>query len=209
MKNICIAGTHTDVGKTAVSAALCATFGYEYFKPVQSGSKHDRDRVGQLLSDLNKDIKIHKNSISLAAPLSPHLAARLEIAPKQIEIDEIKIPGKKDVLTELAGGLYTPLTTRCFMIDIITKFSLPTFLVTREYLGSINHTMLSLAALRARKIDILGVIISGSDEYMSEILRDNGELVFKFDEFKNSDEFSLAASRLASAISKKGVLDEL
>lgn len=197
MQNICVAGIHTEIGKTAVSSALCAGFGYGYFKLIQAGSEQDRTRVQELLAKMGLGVKIYPNGITLELPASPHLSA--------VDYDALNIalPAKSGVLVELAGGLYTPLGGKGgFMIDYIIKYSLKTLLVAREYLGCINHTMLSLNALCAAKIECLGVIISGGDTYLGEFLRARGIRVFCLDEFDSLNGFTNATASLKNQLGK-------
>lgn len=201
MKSIFVAGISTDVGKTMVSAALCASFGYEYFKPIQSGEPCDKDRVASLLNGVGKT---HKNAISLDLPISPHLAARAKGI--DISLSSLSLPKKDRLLIELAGGLYTPISQNLFMIDIISHFKLPVFLVAREYLGAINHSFLSLQALKSRGLELLGVIISGNDSYLGEILKQNLVPCFNLAHFKDEVSFKMAAKSLAKDIRASGVL---
>lgn len=195
--NICIAGIGTDVGKTAVSAALCSSFEYGYFKLVQAGDEHDNSKIKTLVDFAKAKPKIYPNGINLSLPASPHLGS------KSNEYDALSIdpPASSNVLIELAGGLYTPLGGKGgYMIDYPAFYHISTFLVAREYLGCINHTMLSLSALRTMRINVLGVIVSGKNSYLGDFLIKCKEKVFIFDEFKNGNEFVISASHLARQI---------
>lgn len=152
---IFIAGSHTDVGKTAVSAALCHAFNLEYFKLVQAGIPQDCDRV----KTLSPKTKIHTNGITLQTPASPHIAMQKEgVFYKGLEIP---LPKARNLLVESAGGLFTPLDLKMCMIDYLEASKLPCVLVGGYYLGGINHILLSLKALEARGIPLLCLIISG------------------------------------------------
>ena len=174
MKNICIAGCHTDAGKTHASAALCAAFGFDYFKLMQAGEPTDSAFI-KAFSDKYctgelKAIKIHPAGATLKHACSPHVA----MIKENVELNglDIKLPSAQNTLIELAGGLFTPLDKRHFMIDYALKHDLDVFLVAGEYLGSINHTALSIEALKARNINILGVIFSRcKDELSKDFLR--------------------------------------
>jgi dethiobiotin synthetase len=151
-----VTGTDTNIGKTLVSTWLCLHTGYDYFKPIQTGSCDPTD--SEFVSDII-DSKVFPEHICLKAPLSPHAAARLE--NKTITLDTIKLPLSNHLIVEGAGGLMVPINDQFFMIDLIQQLSIPVILVASSRLGTINHTLLSLEALRHRSIDVLGVIFSG------------------------------------------------
>ncbi|WP_168464637.1 dethiobiotin synthase [Wolbachia endosymbiont of Ctenocephalides felis wCfeT] len=153
---IFVTGTDTDVGKTIISSWLCLHTGYSYFKPIQTGSVlgTDSHQVSDLVST-----EVYKEDFVYKEPLSPHLAASLENC--SIDIDKISLPKTHELIIEGAGGILVPISRDKFIIDLIKKFNVPTILVARSVLGTINHTLLSLEALRARNISILGVILNG------------------------------------------------
>ncbi len=158
--NLIVAGVGTEVGKTVASAVLVEALQADYWKPVQSGypPDSDTDTVRALVS--NSRSQFHPETYRLREPLSPHAAAAIEgitIDPAQL------VPPKTDgsLVVELAGGLMVPLTDTYLNIDFIAQLGWPVVLVTRNYLGSINHTLLSVEALRRRSIPILGLIING------------------------------------------------
>lgn len=154
---IFITGTDTNVGKTLVSAWLCLHFGFSYWKPIQSGSSESLD------SDIIKSIGIftYTEAYTLKAAASPHLAARSENI--KINLDNIleNIPDCNRLLIEGAGGVMVPLNENDLIIDLITKLKAQVIVVSRTTIGTINHTCLTINALRARKIPILGVIMNG------------------------------------------------
>ncbi len=203
MRNICVSGIHTDAGKSCVSAALCAGLGYEYFKLVQAGSVTDADFVARLAPQVVR----HAPGLMLATPASPHVGmAREGISADVLAIDP---PRSEGVLVELAGGLYCPIGERGYMIDYIAAKRLPTFLVSRNYLGSINHTVLSLEALKARNIEVLGVIFSRERDADSEefLARAYPELPFFFlaDFGENFANFEDAARDLVGQIKRANI----
>ncbi|CDG50085.1 dethiobiotin synthase [Cardinium endosymbiont of Bemisia tabaci] len=153
---IFITGTDTNVGKTIVSSWLCLHTGYPYFKPIQTGAILGRDSctVGQLTPT-----HIYKEPFLFQAPLSPHLAASME--SRQIDINKIQLPKVDNLIIEGAGGILVPINESILMVDLIKQFAVPVILVARSTLGTINHTLLSLEALRARNIDVLGIILNG------------------------------------------------
>lgn len=149
-----IAGSHTDVGKTSVSAALCYAFNLEYFKLVQAGIPTDNTTI----KNLSPNTKIYPSGITLQTPASPHIAMLRE----NIRYNglEIPLPQAPNLLVESAGGLFTPLDLESCMIDYLEKFKLPCVLVGGYYLGGINHILLSIEVLKVRRIPLLGLIIS-------------------------------------------------
>jgi dethiobiotin synthetase len=153
---IFVTGTDTDVGKTLICTWLCLHSGYDYFKPVQTGSI---DGTDSLTVAKFCDVKIHPESFVYKEPLSPHRAAALE--NETIDIDRIVLPDAENLIIEGAGGLMVPINDKFMMIDLIKKFEVPVLLVARSGLGTINHTLLSIEALRARDIPLLGMVMNG------------------------------------------------
>lgn len=155
-----VAGIGTEIGKTVTSAILVEALEADYWKPVQSGALEDSDTetVRRLIS--NTTTRFHPEAYRLTQPLSPHAAA--EIDGVRIEMSRINVPDSDNTLIiELAGGLMVPLNDRDLTIDWVAQSGLPVVLVSRNYLGSINHTLLSVEACRNRKIPLLGLIING------------------------------------------------
>ena len=161
-----ISGISTDVGKTIVSAIFCKAYGFEYWKPIQSGSLTDDDSF--TIDELtNKTTIIHPCSCSLKEPLSPHAAAELEGIT--INPDTIKIPDSNHLLLEMAGGLMVPFNNEGYLFsDFLVQHKLPTVLVSRHYLGSINHTLLSVELLKKLKIPLLGIVFVGDEHKTTE-----------------------------------------
>lgn len=159
-KNIFITGTDTGVGKTIVSSVLLAGLGYTYWKPVQSGSLATTDTdIVKNLTGL-PDERFLAEGYRLHTPASPHVSA----AQDGLEIDmaNLRIPiCTGNLLVEGAGGLLVPLNAKFLMIDLIKMLGMPVLLVARSGLGTINHTLLSLEALRDRGIDVFGVVVNG------------------------------------------------
>ncbi len=153
---IFVTGTDTDVGKTLVSAWLCRHFGLDYFKPVQAGLQPMTD---------SEWVKSHAGchtypeTYRLREPASPHHAARLE--GRQLALDDIHLPVAQRLVVEGAGGVMVPLGPGCLMIDLIARLGLPVLVVASTRLGTLNHTLLTLQALRLRGIAVLGVILNG------------------------------------------------
>jgi dethiobiotin synthetase len=157
-----ITGTDTDIGKTMISAILTIGLNATYWKPIQSGSIPSTDTNWiKSVSELSDDHFL-KETYRLKEPLSPHQAAEID----QITIDKttIRLPDRVNhlpLIVEGAGGLMVPLNNKHFMIDLIEDLKLPVVLVARSALGTINHTTLSIQALRQRGIPILGVVMNG------------------------------------------------
>ncbi len=154
-----VSGTNTDIGKTLLSAILLKWLDYSYFKPVQSGSIEGTDT--DTIKALTKlpDARFLPESVLLKEPLSPHTAAALEGVT--INLDAIELPKTRPLLLEGAGGLLVPLNDEKLLIDLMLKFQLPVLLVASSGLGTINHTLLSIEALRSRGLELLGVILNG------------------------------------------------
>ena len=157
---IVVCGTDTDVGKTIVSAWLVQGLGASYWKPVQSGLEGggDRGRVSDLLQLTND--RLLPETYAFQQPVSPHWAAELD----EVTLDPgtLLLPSTPGPLVvETAGGLMVPLTRSWLQIDQLQEWNRPVVLVARSGLGTLNHTLLSLEALRKRRIPILGLILNG------------------------------------------------
>lgn len=157
MKAVFVTGTDTDVGKTVASAWLCKHWQADYWKPIQSGldGPSDSDKI-KLLSGA----RIHPETHRLTQPLSPHQAA--DIDGVQIRLSDFQLPtGPEKLVVEGAGGCLVPLNWREQTTDLIAALDLCCLLVARSGLGTINHTCLSIQALRNAHIPILGVLMTG------------------------------------------------
>lgn len=162
MNKIFVAGIDTNVGKTIVAAILTEALKADYWKPVQAGDLHNTDtmRVKSLIS--NTVSVFHPESYRLDIPASPHVAAARKGI--EIELDKFIIPQTNNTLIiEGAGGLMSPLNNNAFNIDLIQKLDASVILVSRNYLGSINHTLLSALALRQYNIKVKGIIFNGEE----------------------------------------------
>jgi dethiobiotin synthetase len=168
MRKIFVTGIGTDVGKTVVAAIITEALQADYWKPVQSGSYYgtDSEKVASFLS--NTKSKILPEAYTLKQHMSPHAAAELENV--KISLSEINLPQSDNdtLIIEGAGGLMVPLNDKEFIIDLIQKFDCEVVLVIQNYLGSINHTLLSIDALKHRGIKLLGLVINGSPHQLSE-----------------------------------------
>lgn len=158
--NIIVAGIGTDVGKTFVSAILTEALEADYWKPVQAGALDhtDSDTVRELVS--NSRTVIHPEAYRLTIPASPHYSAEKDGV--RIELDEFRVPQTmRPLIIELAGGLMVPLNSHELNIDLIHKINAPVVLVSQNYLGSINHTLLSVDICHTHGLDIAGIIFNG------------------------------------------------
>lgn len=160
MTNYFITGTDTNIGKSVAAAWAMLHLDTDYWKPVQSGTKPPTDTQWvQQITQLSHH-RFHEETYRLRQPLSPHEAAKRDGI--KIEMSVFQIPeSEKSMIIEGAGGVMVPLNRNNFVIDLIEQLETPVILVARSGLGTINHTLLSLAALRARNIDIKGVIMNG------------------------------------------------
>lgn len=161
-----ITGISTEVGKTISSAIVVESLQADYWKPIQSGDLDNSDtmKVKSLIS--NSISTFFPSSYEFDYPASPHLSAQME--GRHIKLAHIKRPHSSNTLViEGAGGLFVPLNERNTILDLM----LPTdkiVLVSRHYLGSINHTMLSVEALQRRGLNIFGIIFSGEENTATE-----------------------------------------
>ncbi|WP_105985053.1 MULTISPECIES: dethiobiotin synthase [unclassified Brucella] len=155
-----VTGTDTGIGKTVFSAALCHALGAAYWKPVQSGLEEETD--GEIVARLAQASpqRILPEAWRLNTPASPHLSARLdgvEIRPEEMHIPATSLP----LVIEGAGGLLVPLNDKTLFADLFAIWRIPAILCARAALGTINHTLLSLEAMRSRDIPVLGVAFIG------------------------------------------------
>ena len=161
-----ITGIGTDVGKTITAAIVTQALEADYWKPIQAGDLDNSDshKIQRYISN-DKSI-IHENSYKLKTPASPHYAA--EIDKITIDLKQIKEPKTDNRLViEGAGGIFVPLNETDCIIDLIQP-DYKVIVVSRHYLGSINHTLLTLEALKSRNIKVAGIIFSGDENRASE-----------------------------------------
>lgn len=161
-----ITGIGTDVGKTIVSAIFTEVLQADYWKPIQSGDldNSDSDKVKKLIS--NSTSVFHESAYNLTTPASPHYSAELDGIT--IDLKKIKEPKTKNHLViEGAGGLYVPLNQNNTILDLIQP-DYKIVVVSRHYLGSINHTLLTIEALKAKGLDIFGIVFNGEKNPATE-----------------------------------------
>lgn len=166
MKSFVVTGIGTEVGKTVVSAVLCEALKADYWKPVQAGDLHALD--SDFVKSFTSETSILPTNVLLNEAMSPHEAARLdgiELTEEYFDLPDFT----KQTIIEGAGGLMVPLNDvgLCY-IDLFQLWELPVYVVTKHYLGSINHTLLTLNALMIREIPIAGLIVNGQRNEASE-----------------------------------------
>ena len=168
MKRYFITGIGTDVGKTLISAILVEVLQADYWKPIQSGDLNYTDtmKVRALVS--NEKSQFYQESYLLTKPLSPHSAAKFDNI--QISLDKIECPNSNNsLIVEGAGGLLVPINDSGEMMkDIMIKLAFPVVVVVRNYLGSINHTLLTVEVLQKYGIKIGGLVFNGEKNEDSE-----------------------------------------
>lgn len=161
-----ISGIGTDVGKTIFSAIITQALEADYWKPIQAGDLQNSDthKVRRLIS--NEKTHFHQSAFELNSPMSPHAAA--EIDGVEITSNKIKRPEtKNDLVIEGAGGLLVPINGKETILDLIAPQD-KVILVSRHYLGSINHSLLSLEVLKSRGFSCLGIVFSGEKNEATE-----------------------------------------
>lgn len=170
-----VTGTDTGVGKTVLSALLCAALDAYYWKPIQTGTMEGSDRVNVMrLAGVGQERTLDE-VYSFVPPVSPHLAARW--AGTQIDLERFKIPthlASQYLIVEGAGGLLVPINERHFMLDLMLRLRMPIILASRSSLGTINHTLLSLAALHSVELPVHGVVLIGEPN------KDNKETIERY-----------------------------
>jgi dethiobiotin synthetase len=167
MQSIGVIGIHTEIGKTITSAVIVEALTCDYWKPIQAGELDNSDTITVKSLILNPHSVLHKEAYRLKLALSPHSAANRENL--EIELDNIKLPTtKNNLVVETAGGLLSPINNFQTNLDLILHLNIPVVIVSKSYLGSINHTMLTINALKQNNIEIKGIIFNGQKNIDSE-----------------------------------------
>lgn len=158
--NYFVSAIGTDSGKTLVSAILVQMLGADYWKPVQSGSPTDTNTLRSLVRQPNT--VFHPSAYTFQLPASPHAAAAAE--GRNIVLEAIQLPAShnKHLVIEGAGGLLVPLNQEHFVVDLVERFDCELILVSNLYLGSINHTLLSIQEIRRRGLRLKGIVFNGA-----------------------------------------------
>jgi len=161
-RNFIVSGTDTGIGKTAAAAMLTLGLGAHYWKPIQSGTEDGTDTATvKTLTGLPDD-RFPREAYVLTEPLSPHRSAELDGV--EIDIERLTLPRTDGpLIVEGAGGLLVPVTRKLLQIDLFKHWGAPVILCARTGLGTINHTLLSVEALRAREIPLHGLLFIGGD----------------------------------------------
>ena len=160
-----ITGIGTDIGKTIVSAILVEHFNAGYWKPIQAGSieKTDTDIIKEMTNCKN----IYKEKFILSKAMSPHAAAKFDKI--NISLNEFKLPRiKRNLIIEGAGGLMVPINNKNLILDLIKHFHCEVIIISKNYLGSINHTLLTVNVLKNNNVPIKGIIFNGESNIETE-----------------------------------------
>jgi dethiobiotin synthase len=156
-----VTGTDTNVGKTVLSALLCAALDRHYWKPIQTGTSEGSDRDAVMTYAGLSETQTFSESYRFEQPVSPHLAARM--AGARIDLDTIVRPSTDSRLViEGAGGVLVPINERDLMIDLMLRLNAPVLVAARTSLGTINHTLLSVRVLREAGVRVKGVVMIGA-----------------------------------------------
>lgn len=156
-----VTGTDTEIGKTVVSAMLMSSLDATYWKPIQAGLEEETDTEFVKRLSGADDTQIIPEEYRLVTPMSPHGAA--DIDGLEISLSDFELPdfSTKHLIVEGAGGLIVPINWQDTVLDLIQKFNMPVLLVARSSLGTLNHTLLSLQALRDRGLEVFAVVLNG------------------------------------------------
>lgn len=160
MKQLFVTGIGTDVGKTLVAAIFTEALQADYWKPVQAGLTPTTDTATVRALVTNPVSRFHPEAYRLQLPASPHAAAaaaNIRIQPERFHLPQTN----NHLIVEGAGGLFVPLAPGFLLVDLLAQLQLATVVVSRHYLGSINHTLLTLEALQRRGLPIRGLVFNG------------------------------------------------
>lgn len=166
MSRYVVTGTDTDVGKSVFAAALAAHLGARYWKPVQAGTEDGGD-AARVAALAGRCVTVLPEAYALGTPCSPHEAARIDgvaIDPARLSLPA----GDGPLVVEGAGGVLVPFGDDLLAADLFARWQLPVILVARTMLGTINHSLLSLEALRSRGVAVHGVVFVGKANQASE-----------------------------------------
>lgn len=199
-----ITGIGTEIGKTVCSAILVQYFKADYWKPIQSGDLHYSD--SHKIEIWTDHTFCHPETYRLQLAASPHQSAREENI--QINLDTFQLPETQNsLIVEGAGGLMVPLSDDTFMIDLIEKLKLPAALVVRNYLGCINHTLLSIIALKQRNIPLEYLIFNGdfpedTERVISNFITEETKII-KIPEIESTDKEHITTTAKQLKITKQ------
>lgn len=161
MKRVIVTGTDTGVGKTVFASGLAGALDGFYWKPIQAGTEPEGDReTARRLSGLPPE-RILPEAYRLKLPASPHLSAReegIEIVPERLAVPDAAGP----LVIEGAGGVLVPVTEHLLMVDLFAQWQAPAIVCARTGLGTINHSLMTIEALRARSVRLIGIVFIGA-----------------------------------------------
>ena len=162
MPDLFVTGTDTGIGKTVLSALLVAALDLDYWKPIQTGASEVTDRQTVIMCAGIPGERTHPEQYIFDPPVSPHLAA--ELKGVEIEIERIRRPlTSRRLVIEGAGGVLVPINSKLFMLDLARHLQTSVVVASRTALGTINHTLLTIAALRKAQLEITGVVMIGKE----------------------------------------------
>ncbi|MEL7533056.1 MAG: dethiobiotin synthase [Bacteroidota bacterium] len=160
MQGYVVAGIGTEIGKTVVSAILCHALQAAYWKPVQAGELDFSDSHKVQKWAALSEAQLYQEAYALNQPMSPHAAAPLD--GLTIDINQFSLPqSQHPLIVELAGGIMVPLNEEKLNLDLLKRWQLPVILVSRYYLGNINHSLLTAAILQQHGVPVKGWIFNG------------------------------------------------
>jgi len=190
-----VTGIGTDVGKTIVSSIIAESLGATYWKPIQAGDLDNSDSIK--VNRYTDNVKILPEGFKLTEPMSPHAAA--EIDNITIHIEDLKLPEVEgDLIVEGAGGLMVPINNDGLTYaDAIESWKLPAIVVSRHYLGSINHTLMTIEILKNRGVIIAGIVFVGDENKATE------DIILKSTEVR-----FLARIPITKDLNRKFILDQ-
>ncbi|MTI39287.1 dethiobiotin synthase [Fulvivirga lutimaris] len=184
--NYFITAIGTDSGKTLIAAALTKALKADYWKPIQAGFPTDSETVREFT---NGEVYIHPEHIILETPASPHAAAAIE--NRQLKIKDIKLPvTNNNLIIEGAGGCMVPLSNQEMMIELAPYFNAEIVLISNNYLGSINHTLLTVNLIKSRGYSIKGIIFNGpANKATEDVILDYTKLtcIYKVPQLESID----------------------
>ena len=191
MKKYFVTGIGTEVGKTIASVIITQALKADYWKPVQAGELNHSDSIKVAALINNDRTKIHPETYKLNRPMSPHAAAKRDGI--EIDISSFKIPHTNNHLViEGAGGLLVPLNYKDTILNLIESLNCEVILVSRHYLGSINHTLMSIETLNRRKIPIKGILFNGKENKDTESIitkMSSENIIGRIDELDDLNKF--------------------
>ena len=192
-----ISGIGTDIGKTVASAILVQALKSDYWKPIQSGDLDNSDsyKVKELIS--HSDCHFYKETYRLNQPQSPHASAPLDGI--EIELKKFELPNSQNLIIEGAGGLLVPLNQKDTILDLIIELGVEVIIISKHYLGSINHTLMTVDCLKNSNIPIKGIIFNGEENKATESIilsKTKGPFLGRIEHIENLNKESIKKASL-------------